>query len=87
MSGQALFELIFVDDGSTDKTLTAVKSLSKKDDRVKYVSFSKNFGKEAVIFAGLEKSRGDYVAIMGIDLRDLSGLFADIYYGITDETF
>ncbi len=67
MSEQSLFELIFVDDGSTDKTLTAVKSLSKKDDRVKYVSFSKNFGKEAVIFAGLEKSNGKYVAIMGVD--------------------
>lgn len=83
MSGQALFELIFVDDSSMDDTIKTVKLLSKKDDRVKYISFSKNFGKEAAIFAGLEKSNGNYVAIMGIDLRDPSGLLADIYYGIT----
>lgn len=78
-----MFELVFVDDGSRDDTLNAVKLLSKKDDRVKYISFSKNFGKEAAIFAGLEKSNGNYVAIMNVDLRDPSEMLADIYYGIT----
>lgn len=87
MSRQALFELIFVDDGSSDDTLNAVKSLNKKDDRVRYVSFSKNFGKEAAIFAGLEKSRGDYVAIMDVDLQDPPQMLTDMYYGVTQEGY
>lgn len=87
MSRQALFELIFVDDGSSDDTLNAVKSLNKKDDRIRYISFSKNFGKEAAIFVGLEKSRGDYVAIMDVDLQDPPEMLADMYYGVTQEGY
>ncbi len=54
------FEIIFIDDGSKDKTLQLIKALKEKDNRIRYISFSKNFGKEAAIFAGLENSTGDY---------------------------
>jgi glycosyltransferase involved in cell wall biosynthesis len=63
-------ELVFVDDGSRDNTLQVLRDLHKKDERVHYVSFSRNFGKEAGIYAGLEKSHGDYVVIMDVDLQD-----------------
>ena len=64
------FELIFVDDGSSDSTLEVCKNLSKEDKRVKFLSFSRNFGKEAGIYAGLNKSTGDYVTLMDVDLQD-----------------
>ena len=64
------FEFLFIDDGSSDGTMEALRSLREKDKRVRYVSFSRNFGKEAAMYAGLEKSRGDYVVIMDADLQD-----------------
>lgn len=64
------FEYIFINDGSKDKTLKILKNLSKKDKRVRYVSMSRNFGKEAGMLAGLEYSKGDYVTIMDVDLQD-----------------
>ena len=63
-------EFIFVDDGSKDGTLDVLRGLHAKDERVHYVSFSRNFGKEAGIYAGLQKSTGDYVVIMDVDLQD-----------------
>ena len=63
-------EFVFVDDGSKDKTLEVLRELNQKDGRVHYVSFSRNFGKEAGIFAGLENATGDYVVIMDADLQD-----------------
>lgn len=63
-------EFIFVDDGSKDGTLDVLRKLHERDERVHYVSFSRNFGKEAGIYAGLEKSTGDYVVIMDVDLQD-----------------
>ncbi len=63
-------EFVFVDDGSKDSTLQVFRELQNKDERVHYVSFSRNFGKEAGIYAGLEKSKGDYVVIMDADLQD-----------------
>lgn len=63
-------EFVFVDDGSRDATLEVCRNLSEQDDRIHYVSFSRNFGKEAGIYAGLEKSKGDYVVIMDADLQD-----------------
>lgn len=64
------FEMLFVDDGSKDKTLSILKDLAKDDDRVKYISFSKNFGKEAAMYAGFCNSTGDYTAVMDADMQD-----------------
>lgn len=64
------FEFLFVDDGSIDHTLSILKTLSKEDQRVRYLSFSRNFGKEASMYAGLENSTGDYVTLMDADLQD-----------------
>ena len=72
------FEIIFVNDGSKDKTLNLMRELSKNDD-VRYVSFSRNFGKEAAMYAGLEASTGDYVAIMDADLQDPPALLKEMY--------
>ena len=65
------FEFIFVDDGSKDDTVGAVKSFREKDDRVHLVSFSRTFGKEAAIIAGLEKASGDFTVLMDADCRTL----------------
>jgi len=73
------FELLFVDDGSKDKTASEVKKLIEKDARVHLISFSRNFGKEAAIYAGLEKSKGDYVAVMDADLQDPPSLLPDMF--------
>ena len=67
---QVDFELLFINDGSSDKTLSLIKNLAKKDKRVRYISFSRNFGKEAAILAGLENINGDYVTLMDADLQD-----------------
>ncbi len=73
------FELIFVNDGSKDKTLEVLKEYHKKDKRVKYLSFSRNFGKEAAMYAGLEHAKGDYVTIMDADLQDPPKLLKEMY--------
>ncbi len=73
------FQLLFVDDGSRDKTLEKAKALAAKDGEVEYLSFSRNFGKEAGIFAGLEHSTGDYVAMMDADLQDPPALLCQMY--------
>ena len=67
---KADFEFIFVNDGSKDNTISIIKNYSQKDKRIKYINFSRNFGKEAAMYAGLEYSSGDYVAIMDADLQD-----------------
>ena len=64
------FELVFVNDGSSDKTLDVIKSLREKDMRIRYVSFSRNFGKEAAMLAGLDYATGDYITLMDADLQD-----------------
>lgn len=63
-------EIIFVDDGSKDKTLIELKKLQKEHEEVHYISFSRNFGKEAALYAGLQKATGDFVAVMDVDLQD-----------------
>lgn len=73
------FEIVFVDDGSKDKTLEILKKLAKKDKQVKYVSFSRNFGKEAAMYAGLEYSKGDYVTLMDADLQDPPAMLEKMY--------
>lgn len=64
------FEYLFINDGSKDKTLPILRDLSKKDEKVRYISFSRNFGKEAGMYAGLENATGDYIAVMDADLQD-----------------
>lgn len=81
------FEIIFVDDGSKDKTLSIAKDLSNRDKRIRYVSFSRNFGKEAAIFAGLENSNGDYVAMMDADLQDPPALLEKMFQCLKEEEY
>ena len=75
---QVELEFLFIDDGSRDGTLQVVRELHQQDSRVHYVSFSRNFGKEAGIFAGLENARGDYVVIMDADLQDPPALLPEM---------
>ncbi|MBQ7782207.1 MAG: glycosyltransferase family 2 protein [Lachnospiraceae bacterium] len=73
------WELLYVDDGSKDKTASEVKKLHEKDERVHLFSFSRNFGKEAAMYAGMEKSKGDYVVIMDVDLQDPPALLPEMF--------
>lgn len=72
-------ELLFIDDGSRDQTVAEVKRLRAQDERVRLISFSRNFGKEAAMYAGLEHSKGDYVVIMDVDLQDPPALLPEMY--------
>jgi glucosyltransferase len=72
-------ELLYIDDGSKDGTVREVKKLIEQDSRVHIVSFSRNFGKEAAMFAGLEKSKGDYVVMMDVDLQDPPSLLPEMF--------
>ena len=81
------FEFIFVNDGSRDNTLAICKDLAAKDERVKYISFSRNFGKEAGIFAGFEKSKGDLVCMMDADLQDPPALLPEMVKAIEEEGY
>lgn len=81
------FEFIFVNDGSKDKTLEVIRELRKKDSRVRYVSFSRNFGKESAIFAGLKTATGDYVAMLDADLQDPPRLLSEMYDTIKNEGY
>ena len=74
-----VFELIFVDDGSSDATLGIMKDLNEKDSRCRYLSFSRNFGKEAAMYAGFCNAGGDYVAVMDADLQDPPSLLPKMY--------
>ena len=81
------FELLFVNDGSKDKTLEIMMELAKKDSRVKYISFSRNFGKEAAMYAGFENSTGDYVCLMDADLQDPPRLLPEMLKAIREEGY
>lgn len=72
-------EILYVDDGSQDKTAEAVKKLREKDERVHLLSFSRNFGKEAAIYAGLEHSQGDWLVLMDADLQDPPSLLPEMF--------
>lgn len=77
-------ELLYIDDGSKDGTVREVKKLIEKDSRVHVISFSRNFGKEAAMYAGLEKSHGDYVVIMDVDLQDPPALLPEMFAALEE---
>ena len=81
------FEIIFVNDGSKDKTIEIIKDLSKKDKNIKYINLSRNFGKESAMLAGLELSSGDYITIMDADLQDPPALIPEMIRLIKEEGF
>lgn len=81
------FEYLFVNDGSKDGTLKVLRELSEKDEKVHYISFSRNFGKEAAMYAGLAESTGDYVVIMDADLQDPPELLPSMYDSIINEGY
>lgn len=81
------FEYIFINDGSKDNTLERIKEAAKDNKEVRYLSFSRNFGKEAGLYAGLEYSRGDYVAVMDVDLQDPPEMLEKMYRLITEENY
>ena len=81
------FEFLFIDDGSKDRTLAVIQELAELDERVRYISFSRNFGKEAGIYAGLENASGDYVVIMDADMQDPPALLPDMYRAVTEEGY
>ncbi|MCI8548472.1 MAG: glycosyltransferase family 2 protein [Bacilli bacterium] len=81
------FELLFINDGSNDNTLNKIKELVKIDTRVRFISFSRNFGKEAAIYAGLEQAVGDYVTIMDADLQDPPSMLKEMYQVLKIEKY
>lgn len=81
------FEYIFIDDGSKDSTSKIMKELSEKMDNFRYIIFSRNFGKEAGLLAGLNASKGDYVTIMDVDLQDPPHLLKEMYSTIIEGEF
>jgi glycosyltransferase involved in cell wall biosynthesis len=81
------FEYIFVNDGSKDNTLKIMKELNSKDSKVRYISFSRNFGKEAAMLAGLEAAEGDYITLMDADLQDPPKLLRQMYNVIKNEGY
>lgn len=81
------FEVIMVDNCSEDNTLKIMKKLHKQDNKYQFISFSRNFGKEASIYAGLKASSGDYVAIMDADLQDPPELLYDMYHILKKEDY
>lgn len=72
-------EILYIDDGSMDKTVAEVKRLRERDERVHLISFSRNFGKESAMYAGLEKAKGDYVVVMDVDLQDPPSLLPEMF--------
>lgn len=84
---QVYMEIIFVDDGSHDETLNLIRAFAKQDHRVRFISFSRNFGKEAAMLAGLEASTGDYVAVMDADMQDPPSLLPEMYEALQSGEF
>lgn len=81
------FEFLFVNDGSTDGTLALLRQLAREDKRVKYLSFSRNFGKEAAMYAGFTHARGDYTAVMDADLQDPPSLLPELLKAVREEGY
>ena len=81
------YSFIFVNDGSRDNTLEIIKAFAKKDSHVKYISFSRNFGKESAMLAGLKNSSADYVGILDADLQHSPSLIPEMVKAVTEEGF
>ena len=84
---QVQFEFWLIDDGSSDRTSDVMRALRGQDARVHYVLFSRNFGKEAALYAGLEQARGDYVCVLDADLQDPPSLLPQMYAAIVQEGY
>ena len=83
----AKLELLFIDDGSADDTLSIIKEYAEQNSSVKYISLARNFGKEAAIYAGLQHASGDYVVIMDADLQDPPSLLPELYAAVKTEGY
>lgn len=81
------YEIIYIDDGSKDKTVEEIKKIHEKDEKVHMVSFSRNFGKEAAMFAGFQHAKGDYVVTMDVDLQDPPALLPEMFKAIWEEGY
>ena len=81
------FEIVLINDGSKDNTKEVMIELAKADERIKYISFSRNFGKEAAIYAGLQYARGDYVVLMDADMQDPPALLPEMFKAIKEEGY
>ncbi len=87
LSKRITYEIIFINDGSIDNTLNEIKKLCKNDKNIKYISFSRNFFKEAGIYAGLKNAKGDLVVVMDVDLQDPPSLLKDMLDAIEKENY
>ena len=87
LKDKAIFEVLFVNDGSVDNTLNIIKELAAKDKTIKYISFSRNFGKEAAIFAGLKSCAGQYISILDADLQHPPSMLPSMYEAIVTEGY
>lgn len=85
--GNPRFEIIFVEDGSKDRTLEILREMSRADARIRFVSFSRNFGKEAAMFAGLKAAKGDFITIMDADLQDPPSLLPQMFDAVLNGGF
>ena len=84
---ELIFEYLFIDDGSKDKTLEIFRSLADKDKRVRYISFSRNFGKESGMYAGLKNAKGDYIVVMDADLQHPPSFLPQMYSYVRNGEF
>lgn len=79
------YELIFVNDGSRDKTLSVLKDMAEKDSRVRYISFSRNFGKEAAMYAGLAAAKGEWIGLLDADMQDPPSLLPEMFQALEND--